>query len=305
MRNLVRLAQSPRNLVAFEAAARTGSFTAAAQELSIQQPSVSAAIKQLEDALGTQLFLREHRKVTLTSAGETLFASVRRNLSEIEDTLLQISRNSRDSYVTLNASSAFTFYWMMPRMAAMRANLPGVDFRLQNSAQEPDLDVENISLGVRLGDGKWPSLKSARLADEVIFPVASPLVMASAKTLRSLPNLMHEKLIHLEEPLRKRPSWSQWFAHHKIANAQLKGGLRLNDYALVIQAALNGEGIAFGWEHIVRGMVDGGQLAAREEWAWRTGNGIYLVWPEKRPLSSDAQAIRDWIIDAASHNQVS
>ena len=296
MRKSLRLLSSPRNLFVFDAAARLSSFTRAAEELGMQQPSVSAAIKQLEDGLGVQLFDRGHRQVTLTHAGQRLFADVSRALGEIEASVEAVSAMGRASHVTLNSSSAFAYYWMMPRLPKFRAAHPRIDLRLQNSDYEPDLDAENISLSVRLGSGDWPGCEAAKIADEVIFPVASPLVMQSARNLRSIPNLLHERLIHLEEPIRQRPTWKQWFAHHGIRDAEIREGLRLNDYALVLRAAEAGEGFAFGWEHIVREMLGRKVLLAREDWAWHTGRGIYLVWSASRPLSANAMIVRDWVL---------
>ena len=168
--------------------------------------------------------------------------------------------------------------------------------RLQISDREPDLDKENISLGIRLGNGKWPDVRSARIADEVIFPVANPGVMASAKNLGSIPNLIEEKLIHLEEPIRERPTWADWFDHHGVIKEKVTSGLRLNDYALVLQAAMSGEGFAFGWEHVVRNLIETKLLVGREDWAWRTGRGIYLVWSNRNQLIKQAEMVRDWII---------
>ncbi|MEM6664256.1 MAG: LysR substrate-binding domain-containing protein [Pseudomonadota bacterium] len=262
----------------------------------MQQPSVSAAIKALEGALGVFLFDRGHRRVTLTAAGQRFYTDIARALGDIETSVEAVQAMGRPSHVTLNSSSAFSYYWMMPRLPAFRASHPGIDLRLQNSDYEPDIDAENISLSVRLGDGKWPELEIARIADEIIYPVASPLVMQSARNLRSIPNLLQERLIHLEEPIRQRPTWAQWFAHHGITGAEIREGLRLNDYALVLRAAQTGEGFAFGWDHIVQDMVAQNVLVARQDWRWQTGRGIYLVWSKSRPLTENAQKVRDWIL---------
>ncbi len=296
MRNTLKLIASPRNLFIFEAAARLGSFTLAANELGMQQPSVSAAIKQLEAALAVRLFDRGHRRITLTNAGLRFYTDVSRALRNIESAAEAVHNMGRSDYVTLNSSSAFSYYWMMPKLHTLRELHPAIDLRLQNSVSEPNLDVENISVAVRLGDGNWPDCYAEKIADEVIFPVASPRVMQAARNLRSIPNLLHERLIHLEEPVRIRPTWKQWFAHHSINNMQIPEGLRFNDYALVLQAAQTGEGFAFGWEHIVRDLLERELLAAREEWAWQTGRGIYLVWSKSRPLSTNAEKVRDWIL---------
>ncbi|MGB0847363.1 MAG: LysR substrate-binding domain-containing protein [Thiolinea sp.] len=296
MRNTLKLIASPRNLFVFEAAARLGSFTLAADELGMQQPSVSAAIKQLESGLGVRLFDRGHRRITLTNAGLRFYTDVSRALRNIESAAEAVHNMGRSDYVTLNSSSAFSYYWMMPKLHTLRELHPEIDLRLQNSVIEPDLDVENISVAVRLGNGDWPDCHAEKIADEVIFPVASPRMMQAARNLRSIPNLLHERLIHLEEPVRVRPTWKQWFAHHSIHNVSISEGLRFNDYALVLQAAQTGEGFAFGWEHIVRDLLNRELLAAREEWAWQTGRGIYLVWSKSRALSDNAVKVRDWIL---------
>lgn len=296
MRNTLKLIASPRNLFIFESAARLGSFTLAATELGMQQPSVSASVKQLEGALNVRLFDRGHRQVTLTNAGLRFYADVSQSLRGIESAAEAVHSMGRADYVTLNSSSAFSYYWMMPKLHGLRELHPEIDLRLQSSANEPDLDIENISIAVRLGDGSWPELYAEKIADEIIYPVASPIVMRSARNLRSIPNLLHERLIHLEEPIRMRPTWKDWFEYHGIPETNVSEGMRLNDYALVLQAAQTGEGFAFGWEHIVRDLIDRQLLAAREEWAWNTGRGIYLVWSRTKPLSENACRVRDWIL---------
>lgn len=288
---------SPRHLVVFEAAARRGSFTLAAQELNVRQPSVSASIKQLEASLGAQLFQRSHRRITLTHAGERLFADVSRAFEVLAQSATSIRQSASNDHVTLCASSAFNNYWMLPRLRSFQQSHSQIDLRLQSSDREPDLNVEPISLAVRLGAGDWPDCDSALIAQEVIYPVAAPRVMAAAINLRNVPGLLHQRLIHLEEPIRERPSWQQWFSAHGITETPPRGGLRLNDYALVLQAAMAGEGFSFGWHHLVDPLVDQGMLAARPEWAWSTGQGFYLVWSKSRPLTPTARIVRDWILE--------
>ena len=296
MRNTLKLIASPRNLFVFEAAARLGSFTLAANELGMRQPSVSTAIKQLEHSLEVRLFDRGHRQIVLTNAGLRFYADVSQSLRGIERAAEAVHNMGRSEYVTLNSSSAFSHYWMMPKLHQLRDLHPQIDLRLQSSIHEPDLDVENISIAVRLGAGDWADCHAEKLADEIIFPVASPQVMKNAGTLDDVESLIAQRLIHLEEPVRIRPTWSQWFEYHGMDKIQVTEGMRLNDYALVLQAALNGEGFAFGWEHIVHDLIDRKLLAAREDWSWKTGRGIYLVWSRTIPLSGNACRVRDWIL---------
>ncbi|MEM7215034.1 MAG: LysR substrate-binding domain-containing protein [Pseudomonadota bacterium] len=300
---MLRNLSSPKSVIVFDAAARLGSFTLAADELNMQQPSVSAAIKQLEQTIGVQLFLRGHRKVALTNAGERLFSGVNQGLNGIERAMDAVQEMRQSAHVTLNSSSAFSYYWMIPKLHLLRELHPEIDLRMQTSDREPNLDIENIDLGIRLGNGNWDDCHSKRIADEAIFPVASPLVMASAKNLRAIPNLLHERLIHLEEPIRERPTWEQWFNHHGIRDCKLQKGLRLNDYAMVLQAAVAGEGFAFGWRHIVQNLIDRNLLTGREEWTWKTGNGFFLVWSKTKPLSHQSTLVRDWIVSVSNFEE--
>ena len=287
---------SPRHLVFFEAAARTESFTRAAQELNVQQPAVSMAIKQLEESLDVLLFQRSHRRITLTNAGSRLFADVTRAFEQLAQSAESIRQFASNDHVTLSASSAFNNYWLLPRIGSFQKNHPDIDLRLQSSDREPDLNVETISLAIRLGTGDWPDCESRLIAKEVIYPVAAPRVMAAAVNLRNVPGLLSQRLIHLEEPIRERPSWHQWFNEFGVKEVPPRSGLRLNDYALVLQAAIAGEGFAFGWHHLVGPLVQQGLLAGRSEWAWETGKGFYLVWSKARALTPKAEIVRDWIL---------
>ncbi|MEO0567037.1 MAG: LysR substrate-binding domain-containing protein [Pseudomonadota bacterium] len=296
MQKLWKLVSSPRHLLVFEAAARVGSFTGAARELNVQQPAVSASIKQLEASLGTALFRRSHRSVTLTHAGERLFNEVAQAFDRIHDTASILSQRSAQSHVTLSASTAFAHYWMVPRLSAFHAANPDVDLRLQTSEREPDIDAEGISLAIRRGSGEWPGCNSHLIAPEVISPIASPRVNANAINLATVANLLNQSLIHLEEPIRERPGWADFFAHWHVPYSEPKTGLRLNDYALVLQAAIAGEGFAFGWHHVTQHLIDQSLLVARREWSWQTGAGFYLVWSSTSPLSPQAQRVRDWLV---------
>ncbi len=296
MQELWNLFSSPRHVAVFEAAARHGSFTLAAQELNVQQPAVSAAIKQLESTLGVVLFKREHKKVTLTATGDRLFADVSSAFEQLLNAGRSVRQRIQTEYVTLNASSAFNYYWMMPRLADLHAQHPDIDLRLQSSDREPDIDADNISLAVRRGDGNWPGCEAALIAPEEIYPVAAPRILATAAKLRSITSLLHQRLIHLEEPVRERPTWQQWFNHFGIPNTKIDNGLRLNDYALVLQAAMTGEGFAFGWKHLTDPLVKDGLLLARKDWTWKTGFGFYLVWSKNHPLSPTASEVRNWVL---------
>ena len=300
MRELQDLTHSPHHLMVFEAAARKLSFTAAAVELKVTQPAVSAAIRQLETALGVKLFIRGHRCVTLTEAGSMLFQDVAAGFGRILETARLLRRRVQKKHVTLSTSTAFANYWMVPRLADLHALHPGIDLRLQTTDKDLDLAEEGVSLGIRRGDGQWRGYHCQLIAQEILFPVASPALGASHShsELNALPA---EYFIHLEEPYRPRPNWSDWFSGLGIDFKDDGKGLRLNDYALVIQAAMAGEGIALGWQHIVQPLIEQKLLARIGHRELQPGVGFYLIWSNRAVLSEQAMAVRDWIINSTIH----
>jgi DNA-binding transcriptional LysR family regulator len=296
METLRSLIQSPASLHAFEAAGRHLSFTKAAQELNVSQAAISYAVKQLEQALGVTLFYRRHRRIEFTEAGARFFQDVSMGLTHIRKSAEAIAQRRGEHHVALSVSTAFAHYWMVPRMADFRAANPNVDLRLETTDKDIDLRAEGIPLGIRRGLGEWAGYESAFLAPEQIMAVASSRYLERFGRPRSLAELAGHKLLHLDEPYRPRPTWAEFFAAQGVAFADSGTGLRLNDYALVIQAALAGEGIAFGWRHIVEGLLIQGLLERVTDACFDEGYGFYVLWAEGAVLSGPAAAVRDWLI---------
>ncbi|MEM6422042.1 MAG: LysR substrate-binding domain-containing protein, partial [Pseudomonadota bacterium] len=187
-------------------------------------------------------------------------------------------------------------YWMVPRLQDFHRRHPGIDLRLQTTDKELDLAQEGISLGVRRGTGHWPGYAAGLIAEERLFAVASPRWIAANPPVETAEALRAARLIHLEEPYRIRPSWGDWFAQLGLPYRDAGDGLRLNDYALVLQAAMAGEGIAMGYAHVTEHLIAQGLLARVGPWDWRTGQGFHVVWSDRSALSANAAAVRDWIL---------
>ena len=154
METLRSLLPSINGLVVFEAAGRLGSFTAAARELRMTQAAVSYAVNRLEEHLGTPLFLREHRRVRLSEAGERFFADVSIGLTHIRRSAQDLRAVATGGHVTLSCSTAFAAFWMVPRMAQLRVDLPHIDLRIQTADGDLDLLGEGIAMAVRAGNSR-------------------------------------------------------------------------------------------------------------------------------------------------------
>lgn len=298
MENLRRLLPSAASLIVFEAAGRHQNFTRAANELGMTQAAVSYAIRGLEEQLGVPLFHRVHRAVELTEAGEKFHADVSVGLSRIQKSAEDIRAKGRETNVTLAASTAFASMWMLPRLTRMREDLPEIDLRIQTSVRDLDLEEEPIPLGIRGGDpGHWPRYHSALLAEEVVNAVATPAYIEAHGLPETAADLLLHNLIHLEEPVRRACDWTEWFASAGLTYPKQARRLTINDYVLVIQAVLAGEGVALGWEHLTRPQIRSGALAPVADHVLKTGLAFYVVWPRSHELNAQAKRVRDWLLE--------
>jgi len=300
MKKLQNLLLSLNHLAAFEASARLLSFTKAAEELGVSQPAVSQSIRRLEAAIGIKLFKRNHRIIALTDAGEVLKVDVFQGLEQIERSIRQLQSRGKGKHVTLTVSSAFAHYWLVPRLQDFRDKHPQIDLRMQQTDLDLDLAQEGISLALWRGNGNWRGYESSLLAAESISALASPAWLAENGPVDSLAALKKCRLVTLEEPHRYRPEWKDFFAAFGEPYIDDGTGLRLNDYALVLQAGLAGEGVVFGWHHITKRLVDAGLLVQIGNWRWDSDAGFYLVWSKNIEFDQDAETVRTWIMSHRS-----
>lgn len=299
METLRSLVPSINALVVFEAAGRLGSFTAAARELRMTQAAVSYAIHRLEEHLGTVLFLREHRRVRLSAAGARFHADVAIGLSHIQRSAREL-RTAAEGHVTLSCSTAFAAFWMVPRMAQLRADLPQIDLRIQTGDHDLDLVGEGIPLGVRGGNpADWPQYASEPLAAEEIWPVCGAGYLTGRERPSGPEDLLGHQLIHLEEPFRQAATWRDFFASVGVEGRRVPKGLQINDYVLVVQSVIAGQGVALGWRHLVEGLVGQGVLVRLTDHALVTGMDFHVIWPREATLPRPAQEVRDWLLAQA------
>lgn len=296
MEGLRRLLPSLNGLAVFEAAGRLASFSAAARELGMTQAAVSYAIARLEAQLGVTLFLREYRRVRLSEAGQKFHSDVALGLNHIQRSAANLRAVAAGGHVTLACSTAFAAYWMVPRMQTFREDLPEIDLRIQTADRDLNLQGEGIPLGVRGGHpADWPHCGSEVLAEEVIYPVCSAAYAARFASPPEAADLLSHRLIHLEEPFRTAQTWSEWFASAGVAAGSVPKGLQINDYVLVIQAVLEGQGIALGWHHLIGPLVEKGVLVRLTSHTLRTGSNFHLTWPRDEPVAPAVRQVRDWL----------
>lgn len=284
-------------LSAFESAARLASFTAAARELGSTQPAVSQRVVQLEEALGAPLFERGHRGVTLTEDGERLFEAVRQSLDTLRCATADIRERRARGALTLVTDVGFATYWLMPRLATLKEELPDVDVRVV-TAQHADLQRDHADVAILFGDGDWPSCTSTRLFEESVTPVCSPAFLANQPPIAGPADLLTRPLLHVQPTRPERwLAWQGWFGAHGLSAPPDPHGLTFNSYALVVHAALMNQGIALGWSPLVDQLVQTGQLVRCVDAAVVTSRGYFLVRPPSRPEAPAVGRFRRWLFD--------
>ena len=284
---------SDRLLRSFVAAASTGSFTGAAATMGTSQSAVSHSVAKLEQALGGAVFERARTGVELTDRGQLLYADVADAYQSIDRAIERARRGADSATVTLSVSTSFASYWLMPRLADFKREHPEVELRLITNDADATLGRDDADLWIPLGALRRPDKVAHFLCDEELVPVASPSVAAGfdgldPEALRAAP------LLHLEERYEPRYDWKRWFAEHELEPPTDPAAYRTNDYSLIVQAALEGQGVALGWMHIVRTLVEQGRLVALAD-PIRTEQPFHILTSATRPLHPAAEALRLWL----------
>ena len=287
------------SLVVFEAAARHMNFTRAARELEVTQSAVSRQIQLLEDHLGIALFQRQSRGLVLTREGERLHRAVAMGLEHIANVAADLRRNRGPGELTVATSVTFASYWLMARIAKFRAAHPEIELRLYASAPVYDLPAEGIDIAVRYGAGEWPGVEATRLFGDEIWPVCSPRYLEGRKAPETCADLLDETLLNLEKFDRNWVTWEMFLSAHGITDEPRHRGFTYDNYMVLIQSALRGEGIALCGRRLAEDFLAQGDLVRPIADTLKSDRGFYLIRPREKQMSHTARQFHDWLLDEA------
>src|SRR4051812_16080285 len=226
-------------LKAFEAAARSQSFTRAAEELNVTQGAVSHQVKALEDTLGLKLFNRERQRLVLTEAGRDYLAVVRDALDRIALGTERLVQRQSSGTLTVSTSPDFAAKWLVHRLGRVSQAHPENELRISAAMHHVDFSREDVDLAVRPGDGSWGGLHVERLSAEKLFPVCSPKLVTGRNRVAQASDILKLPLLHLDT----RKDWSKWLESAGVAGAELSHGPVFNRGSMLIDAAADGQGI--------------------------------------------------------------
>jgi LysR family glycine cleavage system transcriptional activator len=265
----------------FEAAARTGSFSSAAAQLNITHGAISRQIAKLEQWLGSKLFERGARGVTLTPEGQRLFLRTNEAFSLISDTTDRWPDPRGTAVVRLTSIPSISGLWLMPRLKALESGAMPLRVALEVDNHHAELADEGLDLSIRCGRGRIPGRISVQLFEEHCFPIASPAL--AAEIGRGKPErLLKCPLIHDSDA----SGWRAWFAARGMDYHPRAQDRRFEDYNLVLDAAAHGLGIALARPPLTIDQLASGRLVAADE---RTALNPISYWLD-RPIGKPRQA---------------
>lgn len=296
-------------LRAFEASARHQSFSAAAGELSVTPAAVGQLVRTLEDWLGAPLFHRTaggRARLTPSEAAERALPDIRAGFDRLSLGLERLKEGSMNGVLTVTVSPAFAAKWLLPRIERFHATCPDTDVRLDTNLKAVDFVSQRIDIGVRYGTGNWPGLTAEKLMDEEVYPVCSPGVLGKSARLRKPRDLERETLIHdlSMDGHAGFPTWEAWLNKAGVGNIAAKRGMKINNSAAVLQAAVEGHGIALARSAMVRDDLAAGRLVRLfSNIHFASPLAYYVVYRSECAGLPRTRAFRDWLMQEAREHQ--
>ena len=293
-------------LRAFEASARHQSFSAAALELNVTPAAVGQLVRSLEEWLGVPLFHRGsggRARLVPTDVALRALPDIRDGFDRLNLGFARLKEGSAVGVLTVTVSPAFAAKWLLPRIDRFQSAWPETDVRLDTSLKLMDFATQGIDIGVRYGAGNWPGLEAEKLMDEEVFPVCSPAFLAKHRRLRSPADLAGLTLIDDLSVDRQTGfvTWDAWLETVSKKVIKARPALKINNSAAVLQAAIDGRGIALARSVLAHDDLAAGRLVRLfPDIARPSVLAYYVVYRKECAALPRLVAFRDWLVSEAS-----
>ncbi len=278
-------------LRAFEAAARAGSLTRAAESLNLTHSAISHQIKALESEFGVRLIERAGRGIRLTDEGERFATRIRAVLSDLADALREVTERTHGPRLRVSVIPSFAARWLLPRIGRFIAAHPDIDLDVSANNQLVDFKRNDVDVAIRHGLGEWPGLVSEHLLDDVYFPVCSPKLAGGRLPVRP-EDLSRYTLLRSEGEF-----WKPWFEGAGLDWPEPARGPMFNDTSHTIQAAIEGQGVALARSSLIGNDVHNGVLVRLFDVIVPSSRKYFLVYPPRFAESPKLAPFRKWLFD--------
>ena len=292
-------------LRAFEAAGRHLSFTKAAEELFVTQAAISHQVRALEEHLGLRLFRRFNRRLMLTDAGQSYLPALRDALDGIALATERLNRIESSGSLTVSVLNSFAAKWLLPRLVDFREAHPEIDIRVSASDHRIDFNHDDVDMAIRYGPGNYPGLEVNFLMGDVVFPVCSPALLETGAPLRVPEDLKHHTLLHdtTSGAIDGTLSWEGWLKIAGVQGVEPHKGPGFTHSNLVLQAAMDGQGVALGRSALAGSDLEAGRLVRPFGPDLPSPFNYYILVPKGRGEQSKIRIFRSWLLRQAGQDE--
>jgi LysR family transcriptional regulator, glycine cleavage system transcriptional activator len=287
-------------LRAFEAAARTTSFTAAAAELNLTAGAISYQIRALEAHLGFALFERLPRGVKLTPMGVAYLPPVRKAFEELADTTVGLFGGSERLQITVHAPVSLAALWLASKLPAFSVANPSIDVRLASVIWDNAVPDDATDLEIRYGSGHWHGYRSERLLNQNILPVCSPTLLRAFQADGNPATRLPRHLIHI---MGYENHWLKVRQVLGLADNPANTGATVDTTIAALELAAAGAGVALANRLFLDAYFATGRLVTALPQEFADENSYFVITPERpQRIRREVQLFRDWLVAVASTN---
>lgn len=287
---MARRLPSLNALKAFEAAARSESFTDAATELFVTHAAISRHIRELEEYLGTDLFTRTGRGVELTEAGRQFGQRLTPLFDGLADAAREAAAVGAARTLKVSTEPSIASRWLVGRIGQFSRQHPDIELTIDPANRLVDFHVEDFDLGIRYGRGNWEDVEASKLSDVAIFPVCAPKLIAKRDTLAPA-DLADFTLLHEN----RKQWWDDWLNFAGVTGQHRGHGVTFQNH-LAIEAAEAGQGFALGDQILCTDSLVDGWLVRPFALDIKDHGSYWVVRKKGSKESAPARAFREWLM---------
>ena len=291
-------------LLAFEAAAESGTFADAAKKLFVTPAAVSQQIRTLEQLLEVTLFERSKMGVTLTRVGQSYLIFIHEALEKIRLGQQQIKQFSNLDVLTITSFPSIASKWLMPHTLSWMESHIDVEVRVEASHAIVDFNRSASDMCICFGNKHYSGLTKELLFTDTVSLVASPLLLKSLNDRSDMSSILELPMIHIDwgNHNHNLPDWSDWFEVAGIDRVAPQGGPHFNLSSMAIDAAVKGKGLLLGQNMMIKHELETGQLIPLSDIRLPLGEAYYLTYPKRTLNNPQAANFIHWIKQKAKEN---
>lgn len=294
-------------LRAFETVSRHLNYRQAADELHVSPAAVKQLVYKLEASLGMSLLEKRGRSLVLTPAGDVASRDLIRAFGQITDTVEKIRLMDQGSRLVISVEPSFAAAWLVPRLQDFRVKKPAIDVLIHSSMQVVDLRRGVADIAIRFGVQADADLVTHRLFDEELCVFCSPTLANGNPGVGRLEDLHKVTLLRWDlsqfervSTTRKWYDWNYWLAQVGANHINVGEGLQFDDYNLMVQAAISGQGVILGSKPILQSLVKANLLVSPVPESAITDIGYDLVTTDKALAKAEVTSFLNWIVEKAN-----